>query len=518
MAPDFRLFIFRRLWAGYKGRGSWQMHLAALLLFAGLAFPSGPVHVGIGSTQHIIYFENTDYELHVYRIQGEQPGKTLMIIGGIHNEPGGYLAADLYVDVALQKGNLIVVPRANFPSVVSNNRWINGDMNRQFAPDPKKPLNGGTYEDKVVDVLKKLMSESDVLLNLHDGSGFYRPEWISNLKNPTHWGQSIIADDDEFVSPKDGRAIPLKSRALRIMEHVNARITEPEHRFHFNDTRTAYKDSPHPEMRGSATFFALSRLGVESFGVETSQEIEPLDIKVKYQSLVVNAFMDDLGIVLQNPKIALDPPHMEYLLVSVNGQTAYGIPNGATFTVHKGDQIQIEHIAANYERGLIADILGVGGLNDLHKPFTVDHPLKVLVKKDQFPCGEVHIEPTDGPSPVVRAAASSPRENRVIAFLMEVDGAARSVPDGESLTLSTNQVLRIKGVEFRGGSPADVQLNFVGFVPSGKSMNDGEDRGFPITKSILRPKFSAGGKGLEYAVTARYKNREIGRIRVLYDR
>lgn len=493
------------------------MHLAALPLFAALALSSGSAPVGIGSTQHIIYFENTDYELHVYRIQGELPGKTLMIIGGIHNEPGGYLAADLYVDVALQKGNLIVVPRANFPSVVSNSRWINGDMNRQFAPDPKKSSNS-TYEDKVVEVLKKLMSESDVLMNLHDGSGFYRPEWISNLKNPTHWGQSIIADDQEFVSPKDGSTIPLRSRALRIIEHVNARIAEPEYRFHFNNTRTAYKDSPHPEMRGSATFFALTQLGVESYGVETSKEIEPLDIKVKYQSLVVNAFMDDLGIVLQNPKIALDPPRMEYLLVSVNDQTTYGIPNGATFTIHKGDQIQIEHIAANYERGLIADILGVGGLNDLHKPFVVDRPLKVLVKKDQFPCGEVYIEPTDGPAPLVRAAASSPRGNRVIAFLLEIDGAARSVPDGERLALTANQVLRIKGVEFRGGSPADVQLNFVGFVPHGKSLNDGEDRGFPITKPALLPKFSAGGKGLEYAITARYKNRQIGRITVVYDR
>jgi len=497
-------------------RGVW-IHLAAFPLLAVLAFPFDSNHVGIGSTQHIIYFENTDYELHVYKIQGEQPGKTLMIIGGIHNEPGGYLAADLYVDVALQKGNLIVVPRANFPSVVSNNRWINGDMNRQFTPDSKKAPNG-TYEDKVVEVLKKLMSESDVLLNLHEGSGFYRPEWISNQKNPTRWGQSVIADDDEFTSPKDGRGIPLKSRAIRIMDLVNARIAEPEHRFHFNNTRTAYKDSPHPEMRGSATFFALTQLGVESYGVETSKEIEPLDIKVKYQSLVVNAFMDDLGIVLQNPKIALDPPHMEYLLVSVNGKTVYGIPNGATLSVHRGDEIQIEHIAANYERGLIADVVGVGGLNDLHKSLIVDHSLRVLVKKDQFPCGEIHIEPTDTATPEVRAPSAAPKRDRVIAFLLEVDGAARSIPDGEKLALTDNQVLLIKGVEFRGGSPADVQLNFVGFVPPGKGTNDGEDRGSPITKSVLRLRFSVGGKGVEYVITARYKNREVGRMTVVYGR
>ena len=52
-----------------------------------------------------IYFKNTPYELNVYRINGRQPGKTMLIIGGIHGEPGGYLSADHYVEMKLEKEN-----------------------------------------------------------------------------------------------------------------------------------------------------------------------------------------------------------------------------------------------------------------------------------------------------------------------------------------------------------------------------------------------------------------------------
>ena len=104
---------------------------------------------------HSVYFEGTDYELHIYRIYGKEPGKTLILIGGIQgDEPGGFLSADHYADISLVRGNLIVVPRANFQSIVLNRRKINEDMNRKFADDP--PDN---YEKKVVEILKKHLAD-----------------------------------------------------------------------------------------------------------------------------------------------------------------------------------------------------------------------------------------------------------------------------------------------------------------------------------------------------------------------
>jgi predicted deacylase len=78
-----------------------------------------------------VFFKETDHELHVYWIEGRQPGKTLLLIGGIQgNEPGGFLSADM----ELARGNLMVVPRANFYSMVLNRRQVSEDMNRKFAP------------------------------------------------------------------------------------------------------------------------------------------------------------------------------------------------------------------------------------------------------------------------------------------------------------------------------------------------------------------------------------------------
>ena len=89
---------------------------------------------------HTVFFEGEENELHVYRIKGTQPGKTLLIIGGIQgDEPGGYLAADFYADFLLEKGNLIVVPRANFPSILKMDipAWIisskKGSVQRSFG-------------------------------------------------------------------------------------------------------------------------------------------------------------------------------------------------------------------------------------------------------------------------------------------------------------------------------------------------------------------------------------------------
>ena len=84
-----------------------------------------------------------------------------MLIGGIQgNEPGGFLSADLYADMRLEKGNLIVVPRANFYSIITNQRGPNGDLNRKFNVED----NSSTMEDQIVSILKKLISESDYLV------------------------------------------------------------------------------------------------------------------------------------------------------------------------------------------------------------------------------------------------------------------------------------------------------------------------------------------------------------------
>ena len=58
---------------------------------------------------HLVYFPEKAYELNVYKIYGKQSGTTLILIGGIQgNEPGGFLSADLYADMSLERGTLLL--------------------------------------------------------------------------------------------------------------------------------------------------------------------------------------------------------------------------------------------------------------------------------------------------------------------------------------------------------------------------------------------------------------------------
>lgn len=256
-------------------------------LFAVLGSTAGPA---FGNTLHQTYFKGTESELDVYFITGSSPGPTLLLLGGIQgDEPGGYLAADLYADLSLRKGNLIVVPRANFFSIVENSRGVQGDMNRKFAAT----TSSSDRDAAVVDMIKGLMRRSDFFLNLHDGSGFYAPKWESALRNPMRFGQSIIADAAQFVRP-DGKTIDMHAMVQRVLDKVNRQIPAPEHRFHFNNHRTLKKDTVHKEQRLSATYHALTHVGIPAFGLETSKSIGDYRVRVKYQTMVINSFLEEL--------------------------------------------------------------------------------------------------------------------------------------------------------------------------------------------------------------------------------
>ncbi|MGD9125476.1 MAG: M14/M99 family metallopeptidase, partial [Desulfarculaceae bacterium] len=354
--------------------------LAALLTLCGLLAPfcslaaETPQRPG---RHHIVYFANTPDELNVYKVYGARDGRTLMLIGGIQgDEPGGFLSADLYADISLAQGNLIVVPRANFYSIILNHRGPDGDMNRQFG----NPATARRHR-KIIDVLKKLIAESDLLLNLHDGSGFYRPRWEGPMHNPKRYGQSLIADTDHFRTPA-GRVIDLKDMAKSVLAHVNAQIENPKYHLLFNNHRTAALDSLHKEQRLSATYYALTRCHIPAFGVESSKSLPTVAMKVRHHNLVINAFMAQLGIIPENPRHNLAKPELKFLLVSVSDRNPIMVPKNGILTVRPGARVRVLHIEANYERGLTCDFIGLGSVNDLRQSFSIKKPTKLVVRKD----------------------------------------------------------------------------------------------------------------------------------------
>jgi hypothetical protein len=436
-------------------------------------------------TVHKVYFKGEDSHLDVYFIKGANPGPTLLLLGGIQgDEPGGYLAADLYADAALKKGNLIVVPRANFVSIVKNSRGLHGDMNRKFALDP----NPTDREIMLVNIIKDLMKKSDLFLNLHDGSGFYASSWESPIRNPLRFGQSIIADAAEHVKA-DGQVIPIAGIVERILKRVNDQIPDKDHRFRFNNHMTLAENSPHKEQRLSATFHALTRVGIPAFGIETSKSITNFRLRVRYQTMVINAFLEEFGMVLETPKIYVEDPDLKYLVVSVNNRTPIVVRGQDVLKVERGDVVKIIHVEANYPRGLTARYKGqTARMDDVGHDVKITENTLIEVRKDRFLMARIPVEISQTRARAVRRQDVEPK---VMYFCVRVNDKAFVIEKGERLTVMKGDLLTIMDPR-TNLDPEDenaVKVDLRGFRAEAVPDPD-DDRGACIDTSLdLQDKF-----------------------------
>jgi len=262
------------------------------------------------------YFRETSQELTVHYIRGKEPGPTLLMIAGIHgDESGGYLTAERYADIKLNKGNLIVVPRLNGPAVeAGKRRGLGGDMNRLFS----LPSDSSNPDTKVINLAKQLIGQADYVLNLHQGYDFYNPRWISRKRNPSKWGQSNVIDTATYHLPS-GRKLELGSYAKRVVHRTNSRIPNRDYHFAVNNTDTAGKWSRHKEQKGSLTYYSLYRQQKIALGVEATKNCS-LAEAVSYLTLATNAAIEEAGIQAE----ALPSAESSHAVVNVQAAKSRG--------------------------------------------------------------------------------------------------------------------------------------------------------------------------------------------------
>jgi len=216
-----------------------------------------------------------------------ETGNTLLVIGGIQgDEPGGFNAAALLATrYRIDKGTLWVVPNLNFVSIIKRSRGVHGDLNRKFdflpASDPEYHL---------VKEIKAIITDPqvDLVLNLHDGSGFYRTRYVDRQHNPDRWGQSCIIDQSNLPGVPFGA---LEDIGQKVVQYANQQLRDPSHLFNLKNTRTRSDD---PEMRQSLTYFAIEN-NKPAFGIEASKNFRT-NVRVYYHLLFLEAYMRELGI------------------------------------------------------------------------------------------------------------------------------------------------------------------------------------------------------------------------------
>ena len=230
--------------------------------------------------------------------KGVEDNNTLLVVGGIQgDEPGGFMAASLISShYKITKGSVWVVPNLNFDSIIKRGRGHYGDMNRKFA----QILNSDPdFED--IQRVKEYIAHDNVkvVLNLHDGSGFYRKEYVDNMRSPYRWGQSSIIDQDSLDIAMYGN---LGEIASRVCEHVNKHLIEKDHVYNVRNTNTKAGDK---EMEKTLTYFAINQ-GKAAFGNEASKQF-PVYKRAYYHILALEEYMRVMGIEFERDfELSLD--------------------------------------------------------------------------------------------------------------------------------------------------------------------------------------------------------------------
>jgi len=227
--------------------------------------------------------------INLIKKENSDSNTTLLVIGGIHgNEPGGYFAASiLATHYVVTSKNLWIIPNLNKESILANKRGINGDMNRKFAH-----VKEGDKDKAIIDEVKKIILSKKVslVLNLHDGHGFYRKDNQGSIFNPNAWGQTCVIDQCELKQKH--LFSNLNTIAQTVKNNVNKKLLKKHHSFNVKNTNTKYEDEA---MQLSLTYFAVTN-DKPAFAIETSKNLATLSQKVFYQLLAIEEYMKIMGI------------------------------------------------------------------------------------------------------------------------------------------------------------------------------------------------------------------------------
>ncbi len=327
-------------------------------LRATLIFSTTPLFAKTNNKPHF-FFPKKPFEY--YHLKSKNPKFRVMLIGGIHgNEMGAYKAADMLVDATLKKGELFIIPRSNFTSILADVRGYNGDMNRKFAYISKKDA-----DYYYVELLKEAILDykPDVLISMHDGYGF-------NIENKRAWGQSVVIDEKRYKN------FNLYTEAKFVQDHANIYLNK---KLGLINTKT-FTAHIHDEQKKALTGWCLEK-GIKAFCIEASKQLPNLNEKIKTHLTMLREFfklydieVEAINEMIKNPDKFLDKRKVE-AKIKINNNI-YTFNKSDTLKIPKNSDIKILNF--NGPRGSFALPHGV----NLNWSRFYAKNLKINVKND----------------------------------------------------------------------------------------------------------------------------------------
>ena len=261
--------------------------------------------------------------------KGKSSKFRVMLIGGIHgNEMGAYKAADMLIDSTLEKGELLIIPRSNFTSILADVRGYNGDMNRKFEKISKKDP-----DFYYVELLKEaiLNYKPDVLISMHDGYGF-------NIENKRAWGQSVVIDEIKYKN------FNLYNEAEFVRSNANIYLNK---KLSLINTKT-FTSHIHDEQKKALTGWCLEH-GVKAFCIEASKQLPSIEDKIRTHLTMLREFfklydikIKELNEMIKKPSKFLDKREAEVVL-EINSQK-YKYKKNLFLKVPRGSNIKVVQI------------------------------------------------------------------------------------------------------------------------------------------------------------------------------
>ncbi len=400
--------------------------------------------------------------------KGADNNNTLLVVGGIQgDEPGGFLSASLLAThYEVTKGSLWIVPNLNFYSILNRSRGSYGDMNRKFAD-----LSCEDPEYEIVERIKSYIKDESVkmVVNLHDGSGFYRPNYIDNMYSPYRWGQCSIIDQAKIETEYGD----LQKIASDVVKHVNNYLMKDEHIYHVHNTRTNEGDK---EMEKTLTYFAINN-NKAAFGNEASKSLKTHE-RVYYHLLALEKYMQIMGIEFKR-KFEMTP----------NG--VYGAINNDIYISLYDDKIKLPlSKIRNYIRY-------VPMKKDQEVDFRASNPLLTIIKDGS----EYTIQYGNRRLSKLKADYMDHDEQKP-EFEFIVDGDSRSVVFGDIVEVDEKFLVK---------NDTRYRVNVIGYVGSSKIETDIE-----IRKNQIPKRFSVDKSGDIYRVEYYKKDKFAGMILVKF--
>ena len=401
--------------------------------------------------------------------KGKDNNNTLLVIGGIQgDEPGGFISASLLAThYEITEGSVWIVPNLNFYSIIKRSRGPYGDMNRKFAHLSKKDP-----EYETVERIKSYIKDDSVKLvvNLHDGSGFFRPTYEDKLHSPHRWGQCSIIDQKSLNIEKYGN---LSEISAQVVSYVNENLMDDEHKYHVHNTKTKDGDK---EMEKTLTYFAINN-GKAAFGNEASKNL-PTHKRVYYHLLALEKYMDVMGIKYKRK-------------FKMSSKGVYNAINNDIYISMYDDKIKLP----------LSKIRGFLKYFPIKKDKVVDfkasNPLLTIIKKGNI--YSIHY----GNRRLSKLKADyQDYDEKNCSVKLLVDGKAKDVEFGEIVEVSKDFLVKYD---------ENFRVNVIGYTNKRKN-----ETGINIKKNNIAKKFSIDKKGYIYRIEYYNEDKFAGMVLVKF--